>query len=169
MAGISSSIYKSTIMAVASKSPVTSHKPITAKAKGQTVQFPEKSRSSPFWLLRLCQLQQRFCAVTWLLMIAMLMVYGWTVYSQQKWNQAYSKLENLQSYERQLMRNNEVRKDKLALQAQQPDMGLVPPNPAEAIVLQPVTENSIRANKSIHLTTKPSAQNNQSASLPLGY
>lgn len=169
MAGSSSSTYKSTIMAVASKSPVSSHKPITSKAKGQTVQFLEKPRSSPLWLLRLCHLQQPVCVVRWSLMITMLIVYGSIAYSQQKWNQAYSKLENLQLYERQLMRNNEVLKDKLALQAQQSDMGLVAPNPAEAIVLQPVTGNSVRANKSIHLTTNPSAQNNQSASLPLGY
>ena len=99
----------------------------------------------------------------------MLSVYGWTVYSQQKWSQAYSKLENLQLYERQLMRTNEVIKDNLAQQAGHPDMGLVPPNPATAIVLQPATGNPMRANKSIRLATATSAQNNQSTSLPLGY
>ncbi len=157
-------------MAVASKPPTSSHKrQTTPKAKNQTVQFPQRSRSLPLWLIRISHLQQRFCAVSWLLVIAMLTVYGWTVYSQQKWSQAYSKLENLQLYERQLMRTNEVIKDDLAQQAGHPDMGLVLPNPADAIVLQPVTRHPMGANKSIHLATATSAQNTQSTSLPLGY
>jgi hypothetical protein len=67
------------------------------------------------------------------------------------------------------MSTNEMLKDKLALQAQQVDMGLVPPNPEEAIVLQPASNRPTRATKSILNPTKPSGQTNQLTSLPLGY
>lgn len=154
-------------MPVASKSSVSSHKRHTSSSS-QTVQFSERLRAQPLWLIRLCYLQRRFCAVSWLLMIAMVTVYGLRGYSQQKWNQANTKLENLQLEERQLMRNNEVLKEILAIQAHNPQMGLVAPNPADAIVLQPVSK-SVQANKSIHQTSVPSAKNNSSTSIPLSY
>jgi hypothetical protein len=103
------------------------------------------------------------------LVTATLTIYGWSIYSQQRWSQAYSRLETLQLRERQLMSTNEMLKDKLALQAQQVDMGLVPPNPEEAIVLQPASNRPTRATKSILNSTKPSGQTNQLTSIPLGY
>lgn len=156
-------------MPVASKSKVPTHKPpTTSKAKGQTVKFPQRSRSLPLWLIRLCYLQHRFSVFTWLLVATMLSVYGWSVYSQYRWNQAYHRLETLQLYERQLMSTNEKLKHNLALQAQQPEMGLVPPLPEEAIVLQPASDR-LPVNKSIQLTSKPPAQNHKLMKIPLGY
>lgn len=102
-------------------------------------------------------------------MLVMVSVYGSTVYLQQKWNQAYGELKNLQHEERQLKSTNEVIKYDLAQLAGQPNMGLVRPNPAEAIVLQPESGHFVPANKSTTLADKSSAQSNQSTSLPLGY
>ena len=156
-------------MGAASKSTVPTHRPpITSKTKSQTVKFQARSRF-PLWLIRLCYLQHRFSAFTWLLVVTMLTVYGWTVYFQHRWNQAYNTLETLQQNERQLMSTNERLKDKLALQAQQPEMGLVPPLPEEAIVLQPADESSVPTKNSIELTSKLSAQNHKLTNIPLGY
>lgn len=156
-------------MGVASKSTVpTQRPPTTSTAKSQTVKFQARSQS-PLWLIRLCYLQHRFSAFTWLLVVTMLTVYGWTVYFQHRWNQAYNTLETLQQNERQLMSTNERLKDKLALQAQQPEMGFVPPLPEEAIVLQPAAQSSVPAKNSIELTSKLSAQNHKLTKVPLGY
>lgn len=157
-------------MAITSKSSGSTHKSqVKSKTKGQNVRFLKSSRSSPLWLLCLCNLQQTLSIVTWLLVSATLTIYGWSVYSEQRWNQANSRRETLQLRERQLMSINEMLKDKLALQAQQVDMGLVPPNPEEAIVLQPASNRPTRATKSILNATKPSDQTNQLTSIPLGY
>ncbi len=157
-------------MAVTSKSAVSAPKPqVVSKARSQTVTMLDNSRLSPAWLLYLCQLQRQVSVVTWLLVTAMLVVYGWTMYSQQKWNQAYKHLETLQLHERQLMSTNEVLKNKLALQAQQPDIGLVPPDPAEAIVLQPAAQRPAQATKLVQLTTQPSVQNSRMTKIPTGY
>lgn len=157
-------------MGFASKSTVPTRKPpITSKTKSQTVKFQARSQSSPLWLIRLCYLQHRFSAFTWLLVVTMLTVYGWTEHFQHRWNQAYNTLETLLQNERQLMSTNERLRNKLALQAQQPEMGLVPPLPEEAIVLQPATESSVSANNSIELTSKLSAQNHKLTKIPLGY
>lgn len=154
-------------MPVASKSPVSSQKPQTASSR-QTVQFAQ-SRSKPIWLIRLCHLQQRFCAVSWLLMFVTVSVYGSTGFFLQKWNQANGELKYLQLEERQLKSTNEVIKYDLVQQAGKPNSGLVRPNPAEAIVLQPESGHFVPANKSTRLIDTSSAQNNQSTSLPIGY
>jgi hypothetical protein len=157
-------------MAVASKSAGSTHKRKNiSKSKGQTVALLRNSRSTPLWLLRLCHLQHRFSAIAWLLVATTLGVYSWTVYSQLKWSQAYGRLESLQLYERQLMSTNEAIKNKLALQAQQPDSGLVPPHPTAAIVLQPASGNPERTPNSMPLTSTPTAQSKQLTTIPLSY
>jgi hypothetical protein len=157
-------------MSIASKSAVSAHKrQVTSKTRNQNVRILENLRSSPLWLRYLCYLQQRLSVVACLLLTIMLGVYGWTVYSQQKWSQAYRELKTLQLYERQLTSTSEVLKNKLALQAQQPDLGFVPPNPSEAIVLQPASKHPTRTTKAMLLTTKPSVPPSQLTKLPLGY
>lgn len=153
-------------MPVASKPPVASQKPQTTSSR--QIQFAQ-SRSKPIWLIRLCQLQQRSCAVSWLLMLVMVSMYGSTVFFLQKWNQANGELKYLQLEERQLKSTNEVIKYDLVQQAGKPNSGLVRPNPAEAIVLQPESGRFVPANKSTTLIDTSSAQSNQSTSLPIGY
>jgi len=94
--------------------------PNRPKPNGQTVPvLPVHSRH----LVAACALAARFSVVTFLLVTAMLTVYGWTVYSQRMWNQAYSKLVILQRNERQLTTTNEVLKNQMALQAEQSATG----------------------------------------------
>jgi hypothetical protein len=84
---------------------------------------------------------QRFSSVpTLLLIIGLLIVYGWTVYTQQRWGKAYSHLEALQKQERQLTATNEVLKNQMAKQAEAPDVGLVLPDPGNTIYLTPAPQ-----------------------------
>ncbi len=177
-------------MAVASKSAVSARNPqVSSKARaaelnsgvklvsvpahnssnpsqfrGQIPSLP-KSRSVPVWLLRLCYLQKGTSKIALLLAAAMLAVYSWTAYSQQKWSQAYRKLETLQLHERQLMTSSEVLKNQMAQQAQQPSTGLVPANPAEAIVLQLAPQRPSHAAEPIPTST----QTDKATPIPLGY
>lgn len=155
-------------MTVASK-PKTKGSPNIDRLSGQTVPIQLRSRSAPLWLLQLCYFRHRSSAIMWLLVAAMLTVYGWTVYSQQRWNQAYQQLEQLQVHERQLVTTNEMLKNQMAKQAQEPDTGLVPPNPAAAIVLPAAPQRSVRAATSIMSKTKAVNQNQKTTSIPLGY
>lgn len=151
-------------MAVTSKSKAK-NLPSVNRASARTVPIQLRTRSAPSWLLRLCYLQRGFCVVTFVLVAAMLMVYGWSVYSQQRWSQAYRKLEILKRQERQLVTTSEVLKNHMALQAEQPATGLLPSNPALAIFL-PEPERPARAAEPVPQSTKAVAQIKQ---LPLGY
>ncbi|PZV16501.1 MAG: hypothetical protein DCF20_08300 [Pseudanabaena sp.] len=46
--------------------------------------------------------QKLSIAATVLFTISVFVIYGWTVYSQEQWNQQYKKLEQLKRQERQL-------------------------------------------------------------------
>lgn len=115
---------------------------VVIKPNGQPAPIPFKGQKPPTWFMRLSSLQSRFGAATFLLMGGMLLVYGATVYNQQKWSQEYLKLKDLQRHERQLITTNELLKNQMATEAETPDTGLVPPNPAEAVVLQSASENA---------------------------
>jgi hypothetical protein len=60
------------------------------------------------------------------LIVAMLVVYGSTVYTQQLWSQEYGRLKRMQRHERQAIAANESLKAQLAAQAERPESGLVP-------------------------------------------
>ena len=85
-------------------------------------------------------MQRTSSAFTLALVIGLLVVYGWTVYTQQRWGRAYSRMEALQKQERQLMAANEVIKNQMAKQAETPDSGLVLPEPGNTIFLTPAPE-----------------------------
>lgn len=142
--------------------------PNRPRPSGETVPILPRSRLAPFWLLRLYALQRRFSVVTFLLIAAMLMVYGWTVYSQQRWNQSYRKLVTLQRHERQLTATSEVLKNQMALQAEQPATGLVPHNPSKVIFLEPAPQRPDRVDSGLPATRK-AAKTEQITPLPLGY
>ena len=99
----------------------------------------------------------------------MLSVYGWTVYSQKMWSQAYRKLETLQRHERQLTTANEVLKNHIALQAEQPTTELMPPTSASLIFLQPAPQLRVPAANPVLPATKPGTQTQQPTPMPLGY
>ncbi len=112
--------------------------PLSAPPLNSKGQVPVMSpqNSPPFWLLRLSTVQRYSSVVTFLLVTATLFVYGWTVYSQQRWSQAYRQLQHLQLQERQLTTTNEMLKNQMALQAGRPGTSLVSPSPSTAIFLQ---------------------------------
>ena len=149
--------------------------PLPLKAKGKpgvaAVPAMPPREAVPLWLMRLCALQRHSSIVTFLLVASMLVVYGWTVYSQQLWSKEYRKLETLQRHERQLTTTNEVLKNQMALQAERPNTGLVAPSPASAIFLPPAPQNpSLQQASPISPATTPNAGTQQQpTSNPLAY
>ncbi|WP_009632785.1 hypothetical protein [Synechocystis sp. PCC 7509] len=108
----------------------------TIKPRSRSVPTSLKSRPVPIWFLRLRFWQRRSSLITLMLIGGTLLTYSFTVYLQQQWAREFRKLESLQRHERQLTTTNEVLKNQLATQAEQPSTGLVPPNPADAIILK---------------------------------
>ncbi|CDN14536.1 MAG: hypothetical protein HRU34_11565 [Richelia sp.] len=107
---------------------------------------PSSQTTTPWWLLRLYALYRYSCLGNFLLAFAVLVVYGWTVHSQKIWGESYRKLQKLQRNERQLMKTNEVLKNKLAQESEKANTGLSSP----------------AANQTIFLPTKPWEQKQNS-------
>ena len=120
-----------------------------------------RSRPLPLWFLRLSLWQRRASIATLLLIAGTLITYSSTVYLQQQWSQQFRKLENLQRQERRLTATNEGLKNQLASEAEQPSTDLVPPNPADAIILKAFNPKSNPA------LIKPEAQ--PKIDIPSGY
>jgi hypothetical protein len=114
----------------------------SAGAQSDVVQALPRSQATPSWLRLLLGLQRTSSALTFALVLGLLVVYGWTVYTQQRWGRAYSRMETLQKQERQLMAANEVIKNQMAKQAEVPDSGLVLPEPGNTIFLTPAPQRS---------------------------
>lgn len=68
--------------------------------------------TTPTWLLRLYVIHRHSGIMAFVLVATTLVIYGWTVYSQQLWSQSYRKLQTLQRDERQLTTTIEVLKTK---------------------------------------------------------
>lgn len=107
------------------------------KLGSASVQTLPRPQPLPLWLRGLFALQQASTWITLLLVVSGLGVYGWTVYTQQRWSDAYRQLERLQKRERQFLTTNEVLKNQMAEQAEAPGAGLVPPDPNSTIFLSP--------------------------------
>ena len=120
-----------------------------------------RSRSLPLSFLSLSLWQRRASITTLLLIAGTLITYSSTVYLQQQWSQQFRKLENLQRQERGLTATNEGLKNQLASEAEQPSTDLVPPNPADVIILKAFKPKS---NPSL---IKPEAQ--PKIDIPSGY
>ncbi|MDJ0737212.1 MAG: hypothetical protein QNJ47_24630 [Nostocaceae cyanobacterium] len=138
--------------------------PELSKQKVSSTPVRYTSSSTPLWLLRLQAFHRNSSIITFLLVVAMLVVYGWTVYSQQLWSQAYRKMQNLQRQERQLTTTNSVLRNKMAQEAEKPSAGLVPPTPEKTIFLPPTMSSS---SNQLMPSTTPNHQIQQS-SYPLG-
>jgi hypothetical protein len=104
--------------------------------------------ASPIWLLRLQSVYRYSSAAAFLVVAATLVVYGWTVYSQELWGQTYRTLQSLQRNERQLITTNATLTSKMAEEAEQPAAGLVSPNPGGTIFLPPVTSKQPKVQSS---------------------
>jgi len=120
-------------------------------------------QQTPNWLRLLIGLERCVSVVTIALGAATLTVYGMTVSDGQQWSRDYNRLQSLQRYERQLRVANEVLKNKMAEQAENPDTGLVPQNPTNTIFLPPAKERISSAITPVPATTT------SKITMPLGY
>lgn len=99
-----------------------------------------RPKPKPLWLALLLRCQQASSIATLLLVAGVLTVYGWTVYIQQRWGQEYDRLEAFKKQERQLVSANELLKNQMAEQAENPTAGLLLPDPSNAIFLTPAPQ-----------------------------
>lgn len=142
----------------------------TAADKNQRLGFlglpvMPSSEALPLWLLRFYTVHRYSSGVAFLLVAATLMIYGWTVYSQELWSQGYRRLQNLQRHERQLKTTNATLTNKMAKEAEKAGAGLVSPTPGRTIFLPPASDSSQAAFPS----TMPYSPNQGSTSSSLGY
>lgn len=91
---------------------------------------------TPSWLRSLLITQKVSLIAAFGLAGAVLMLYGWTVYSQQLWGKEYRKLEQLRRNERQYAASSEVLKNQIVKQSDQPGTVLVPQTPDSLIFLK---------------------------------
>ncbi|MFM7408573.1 MAG: hypothetical protein ACKO3K_18430 [Cuspidothrix sp.] len=119
----------------------------------------------PMWLVHLYKINRYSSVVAFLLVVATLMVYGWTVYSQELWSESYRKLQSLQRHERQLNTANATLTSKMAQEAETPGTGLVSPKVKGTIFLAPSSSNQ-NSSSSFSESEPPSQQESPA---PLGY
>lgn len=120
--------------------PQTKNQSTKAKFSSLNVPVVPTAEVLPGWLLRLYTVHRYSSIVTFLLVAVALVVYGWTVYSQETWNQEFRRLQNLQRNERQLTTTNAMLKNKMAEEAEKPSAGLVSPTPDRMIFLPSASE-----------------------------
>lgn len=91
----------------------------------------------PHWLRSLLKVQHSVWVSTIVLSTVALGTYGWSVYSQQQWGQAYGQLQRLQRNERQLISGKELMKNEIAQQVDPQALGLAPQKPNNVIFIKP--------------------------------
>jgi hypothetical protein len=101
----------------------------------RVVRFRSSAQLAPAWLKWLVAIQRGSSAIGFCLVSATLAVYGNTVYSQQKWDTATHRLDNLHRDERQLDLMTEALKHQIAQQTEQSGTGLIPQQPSNFLVL----------------------------------
>ena len=121
--------------------------------------------SIPLWLIRLYASHRYSSVVTFLLVMGTLCVYGWSVYTQGIWSRGYSRLQNLQLYERQLTTKNATLKNQMAEEAEKEDTELLSPTTDKIIFLRTTPETLV--NKSIDKDNYYTNKSEQSR--PMGY
>jgi hypothetical protein len=123
------------------------------------------TRPLPNWLRLLIQAQRGSLAVTFVLVVVALVVYGGTVYTQQLWSKEYRKLKTMQRSERQMLAASEVLKNQIIQQAESPNSGLVAKSPQHTLVLESAPLRTVKpASMPAVIKADPSA-----TLPPLGY
>lgn len=113
------------------------------------------------WLLRLHNVYRYSSFTAFFLVVASLIVYGWTVYSQELWSKSYSQFKNLQSQEQQLKTTNATLNSKMAQEGEAAGKKLVTPTSQRTIFLPFTPTNSQRST--------PNADPKPPTYSPLGY
>ena len=140
--------------------------PVINKNKNSRLPVMPSNELGPVWLLRLQILNRHSSVLAFLMVATMLVVYGWTVYSQQLWSQSSKRLQSLQRQERQLMATDAAFKEQMAKEAQKAPNGLVSPTPGNMIFLPPSAPGSPNQESS---TLGQNTQAEQQTSTPVGY
>ncbi len=152
---------------IQSSNPETAKK-LTTYANGQSsASIPTMGNTAgniPVWLLRLYTVNRYSSVLAFVLVVATLIVYGWTVYSQELWSQSYRKLQSLQRHERQLNTANATLTSKMAQEAEKPGTDLVSPTSEGTIFLPSTSNNSPNSSFS---NSQPEPQPEPPS--PLGY
>lgn len=97
----------------------------TAPRSAPTVRRLPTAKPVPGWLRVMAIAQGIMIPLTCVMLGATAFVYGWTVYTQQRWSQNYDRMEALLQREQQLLAADEVFKNELAQQAMSADNALV--------------------------------------------
>lgn len=90
----------------------------------------------PIWVRVLLSTQKVSIAMTVLLTVSVFVIYGWTVYAQEQWNQQYKKLEQLKRQERQLTTAESSFDNDMLRSIQKKPGELVRESPEKSIFLQ---------------------------------
>lgn len=136
---------------------------LPAAVNQQVVTPLPQTQAPPAWLRLLVRAQKTSSVVVFVLVVATLSVYGWTVYIQQHWGEEYRRFETLKKQERQLISGNEALKNQIARQAESPLSGLTVPDPNNTIFLTPA------APRSPETPNRPSSSQPTSSTRPIGY
>ena len=138
--------------------------PLPFPSRNPRVQQLPTLRALPVWLRVLLMVQRSSTAIAVVLVAAMLVVYGSTVYTQQLWSKEYRKLKTSQRNERQLVSASEALKAQAAQQSERPGSGLVPQIPADLLFVQP---SALRPQQSLNAIAPPPTA--PAAAAPAGY
>ncbi|MFM7363063.1 MAG: hypothetical protein ACKO11_00900 [Cuspidothrix sp.] len=131
----------------------------------QSIPTMANTGNLPIWLLNLEKINRYSSVFAFLLVVATLVVYGWTVYSQELWSESYRRLQSLQRHERQLNTANATLTSKMAQEAETPETGLVSPKAEGTIFLPPASSG----NNTISSFSESQPQASQESPAPLGY
>ena len=110
----------------------------------------------------LMALQRASVPVAGGLVAAVLVLYGWSVYTQRSWSQAYDHLAQLQQTERELTTANEARKFEVTEQAETAKNRYVPQGPGNTLFLNPAAPSPKPAESKPEITPPHLAS-------PIGY
>ncbi len=144
---------------------VTNTTNVNGQSKDEHLHEMSTAASTPIWLLRLHAVYRYSSAATFVFVAATLVVYGWTVYSQELWSQYYRTLQSLQRHERQLNTTNAALIKKMAEEGEKAEAGLRLPTPGETIFLPPTSPSP----KSASSTATSNSEAQTQTSSPLGY
>jgi hypothetical protein len=128
------------------------------------VKFPQQN-SVPAWLQSLLKVQRGAQILFGGIFGLSLIVYGYTVYTQDLWKQQHGQLTRLQNQERQQGVMNENLKHKLAIDAEQPLNGLENPDPQKIIFITGAPQRPAKSPSAILSSSQPAPASQQ----PMGY
>lgn len=138
-------------------------RPVTASASRQlhsVAAAPARSRRTHLLAL----LNSTISVISGALVMTVLGSYGYTAYLERQLDHSSARLNLLQRSQQQLTTVNEVLKDHMAEEAEQPSTGLQPPQPTNVIFLKPAQRRTALVPAAP--TPPPAAK---PAAAPLGY